>query len=293
MKELVHRTSFGKEPKNNMKATEDFLDVVLTAHILAAARELQSGSTTLPSCKDLAKQIVSRFVTISIPSTNTDSDDSTAAAQNSSNDSVFAYAVDVLSMCLIWHAFRDAVMEGDGDRIIRYWKLLAVIFRQEKHYNYSNEAVNLVMQTLLLSPRQVSELKWSRTVNTNGRIGKNIPVDLHMEHLNRRLKIMMRNLGSNISPKTTEHAAKALAIIDSVQSQFLRDTSISHEKDYHSIPSSSKDMLMMVQQLTTDKVFKAQENRQHTVYKDHVPLLDSINWNNIQKWIKERIINYN
>ena len=147
-----------------MKATEDFLDVVLTAHILAAARELQSGSTTLPSCKDLAKQIVSRFVTISIPSTNTDSDDSTAAAQNSSNDSVFAYAVDVLSMCLIWHAFRDAVREGDGDRIIRYWKLLAVIFRQEKHYNYSNEAVNLVMQTLLLSPRQVSELKWSRTV---------------------------------------------------------------------------------------------------------------------------------
>ena len=82
--------------------------VVLTVHILAAARELQSGLTALPSCKDLAKKIVSRFLTISIPTTTADS---TSAEQNSGNskDSVFAYAEDVPSLCLIWYALRDAV----------------------------------------------------------------------------------------------------------------------------------------------------------------------------------------
>jgi len=91
---------------------------------------------------------------------------------------------------------------------------MAAIFRQERHYNYANKAVNLLMQTLLLSPRQVCEIKWSRTVNTTGRIDRNIPVDLYMEHLNRRLKIIMRNLESNISPKTVQRAAKALGTID-------------------------------------------------------------------------------
>ena len=46
---------------------------------------------------------------------------------------------------------------------------------------------------------KVAELKWSRTVNTIGQKGPNISCNLHMEHLNRRLKLMMSNLGSYIS----------------------------------------------------------------------------------------------
>ena len=190
-----------------MKATEDFLDVTLIAHVIAAGKELQSVSTETLSYRDLAKQIVSKFVTISIPNINdnnmddsnvtpvfgetpttgdasaTDKESATeevaatneesateevAAADEESpteeesfNDSVYAYAVDLLGLGLFWHAFRDSVREGDGDRIVRYWKFMAAIFRHEKHYNYSNETFNLVAQTLLLSPRQVSELKWT------------------------------------------------------------------------------------------------------------------------------------
>jgi len=63
-----------------------------------------------------------------------------------------------------------------------------VVFRQTNHYNYANEGFLLLAQ---MSPREVCDLKWNRTVNTSGLVGKNIPVDLHMEHLNRRLKIMI------------------------------------------------------------------------------------------------------
>ena len=107
------------------------------------------------------------------------------------NDSVYSYAVDILTMGLFWYGFRDAVREGDAKRIVLYWKFLIPIFRQEKYYNYCNEGFLFLAQTLLLSPIEVHDITWNRTVNTSGRVGKNIPVDLHMEHLNRRLKIMI------------------------------------------------------------------------------------------------------
>ena len=37
---------------------------------------------------------------------------------------------------------------------------MAAIFRKEKYYNYANEAINLLAQTILLSPRKVSDIKW-------------------------------------------------------------------------------------------------------------------------------------
>ena len=200
LKELVNRTSFGSNPKNNMKATESFFEVVLYAHIIAASKEyVSNNSNETVVIYDMAQKISSNFVKLTIPdSDNSSEETSTSTAEETEKDLVHAYAVDLLTTALLWYGFRDAIREGDGKRIIRYWKFLLAIFRAEKHYNYANEGFNLLAQTVLLSPRQVSEIIWSRTVNTAGMKGKNIPVDLHMEHLNRRLKIMLRNLGSNI-----------------------------------------------------------------------------------------------
>ena len=71
-----------------------------------------------------------------------------------------------------------------------------------KIINYAKEGFLLLAQSLLLSCRKTAELKWCRTINTHGCPSKNIPVDLHMEHLNRRLKGMMWNLGLNITPES-------------------------------------------------------------------------------------------
>ena len=40
------------------------------------------------------------------------------------------------------------------------------------------------------------QLKWSRTINVHGRAGKNIPADLHMEHLNRVCNGAISGLGA-------------------------------------------------------------------------------------------------
>jgi len=42
---LVNRTAVGANPKNNMKPTEDFLNVVMCAHVSAAAKQLMTAAT--------------------------------------------------------------------------------------------------------------------------------------------------------------------------------------------------------------------------------------------------------
>lgn len=109
-------------------------------------------------CHELSKRIVSDFVKITVPSNEGTLNAGNAATTENTiiNDSVYLYAVDLLTMGLFWYAYRDAIKEGDGERIMRHWKFLAAIFRQERHYNYANEGFNLLAQITLLSPRQAS-----------------------------------------------------------------------------------------------------------------------------------------
>jgi len=74
----------------------------------------------------------------------------------------------------------------------------------------------MLAPSCLLSPRTLAELKWSRTINTHGRPGTNVPIDLHMEHLNKRLKGIMCGLGSYITPQSIQRASKALGVIEAV-----------------------------------------------------------------------------
>lgn len=108
---------------------------------------------------------------------------------NTSTDEVYLYACDLLTLGLLWMCFHDAIREGDGARVMIYWKFLLPVFKILGRRNYSIEAVTIQLQKYHhLSERQATQLTWSRFVNTNGRCGCNIPCDLYLEHLNRRLK---------------------------------------------------------------------------------------------------------
>ena len=102
------------------------------------------------------------------------------------SDQVRAYAREVLSLGLMFLEFCDAVWEGDGLRNLRCWKFFLLLFKASHRTNYALEA---------FTPRMKNQLLWSRTVNTSGRPGHNIPCDLHMEHINRECKNAMVCLG--------------------------------------------------------------------------------------------------
>ena len=121
-----------------------------------------------------------------------------------SNDRVLSYAQQITALGLLYLEFQDGIHEGDGLRILRCWKFFTPLFRCANRKNYAIEAVNLQWQYVSLSPRQAMQLMWSKFINTHGRPGGNIPADLHMEHINRACKTVMKNLGSNLTEKSLE-----------------------------------------------------------------------------------------
>ena len=66
---------------------------------------------------------------------------------------------------------------------------MLLYFRHFHHYKYALEAFHTLALVELIAPPHVKQqIVWSRVVNSRGGVGNNIPVDLHMEHLNRLLQ---------------------------------------------------------------------------------------------------------
>jgi len=89
-----------------MKA-EDFFTVVLYSHVMADAIQLIAQNSLLTYI-DVAKSLVSKYISLSIFTPNNSTD--------KGND--YGYALDVVNgMCC---GFHDAIREGGGECIIRY-----------------------------------------------------------------------------------------------------------------------------------------------------------------------------
>ena len=97
------------------------------------------------------------------------------------------------------------------------------------------------------------QLMWSRFINTHGRPGGNIPADLHMEHINRACKTVMKNLGSNLTEKSLEWVDVLVHAVVNVTNRFDSETGVVPENALHSVASVQKDLDA---QLTQKDVFE-------------------------------------
>lgn len=100
-------------------------------------------------------------------------------------DGVFNYSSAMLNDGLLLLELKDALRKDDGERVVRCWKVMLLYFRHARHTNYQKEAFEfLAMVNATASSKIVKQVTWGHFVNTQGYTGMNIPVDLHMEHLN-------------------------------------------------------------------------------------------------------------
>ena len=117
LKTLINRTSVPHSPDDNMKVAEDFLLVVLHAHVIAAAETLlKDNNNNEDSVHQLSTKIVSKFVNIWKNSGNRSSDNESDETSDASSNGIFVYASSILTLGLLWMAFYDAIKEGDGER---------------------------------------------------------------------------------------------------------------------------------------------------------------------------------
>lgn len=214
-----------------MKACEDFLYIVLHALVKAAYAEVMVDcpSGLQLDVATIAEKIVEKFVNID--------------KEINHDDDIFLYSTELLTLCLIWLNYYDSIKEGDGDRVMLIWKFLLIIFKKTNRKNYSLEAfTQLINYHFLLPERLAEQMKWSRFINTKGRSGCNLPCDLHLEHLNRQLKGILRNLRSNLDSNTIHRAGRSLGLVHTMLTQFSKDLSVPNNSSIHHRPAFKKDL---------------------------------------------------
>lgn len=145
-----------------------------------------------------------------------------AANEPQKQDKVYSYTQELITICLLYSEFKDAIKEGDGIRIMRVWKYFLLVIKTAGRKNYCIEALTLLVQYhCLLSPRQKAQLLWSRCINTTGKPGTNISGDLHLEHLNRTAK---KSIGHYHAPKSVIRSGKCVGPLHNIVEQFNRVT---------------------------------------------------------------------
>jgi L1 cell adhesion molecule like protein len=166
------------------------------------------------------------------------------------DDGVREYACDVLSLGLLYMNYQDAIREGDGERVMLIWKYLLPIFKVTNRKNYSIEAFLTLAKCKLLPPRQAHQVIWSRFVNTHGNsVGRNIPCDLHNEHLNRLCKVIVQHLGANKTTKAIKTYSKCLGPLYNILTKFDDDTGFHSTSPSHTKASDIQDRDLILKEL--------------------------------------------
>ena len=114
------------------------------------------------------------------------------------------------------------------------------------------------------------QLLWSRCVNTKGRVGTNVSFDLHMEHLNRWLKTVLRSMGANVTSDAVVRAGTSLRMVY-ICLQFEEETCSPHAVNsvhgsIHNVLSFGKDFETLLSLLLDEKILQPQESRFHTSF---------------------------
>ena len=290
-----------------MNAAQDFMEVVTVSHVIAAALKYfgmveihatPQGLDKVQRANSTNKQrlflsIIQKMLTKQILL-----HDITSGPALESDDQVAMYARELLTLGLLLAEFTDAVKEGDGPRVIRVWKFLLPIFSSARRSNYAIQSFNLLAKChYLASPRIQQQIIWSRFINMRGVPGGNKEMDLHMEHLNRTIKLALASQGSNLRPKSIHRIGKIAGALHTVTQQFDEHSCVSYQGGKHASVSYQKDIERIVHQLHNKTgVFSDLSGRKHRSFPKldgHITtsLCTRQNYEKIIQWMNKQFFN--
>ena len=285
---------------NNMNASEDFLELMVSSHVIAAAVKLLGCSSveefhTKVTSEGLNQQL--NAIALWMCDTFVDLKfihDASSTPKHSDFDHILEYAKETLSLGLLFLEFKDAVKEGDGTRVLRCWKYFLLLFHASGHSNYGLEALYFLTQyNFVLPPRLAEQMIWGRFVNYEGKKGHNVSADLHMEHMNRLCKDSVSHLGANKTPQAIVKVGKALGGLKAILNHYDKLMGI-NTCSSHTRRSDNEDLKKVVAELIENKVFVADPGRKHDSFPKLIcnQLLMSTNQEHLKAWMKEKIESY-
>ena len=127
-------------------------------------------------------------------------------------------------------------------RVLRCWKLFLPHFKAAGCTKYSLEALKLQIHSrITCSPNLAHQIIWNRFVNMRGGAGNNIPCDLFNEHINKQLKCIISNMGSNLTESALQRAARSVTSLHRI-CETLTFSLVCHAEQLHTVQGLTRLM---------------------------------------------------
>jgi len=154
---LLKRLPAGTKPQKDMNACTDALFSVLKGHLLAFA------------CQELGIENIDSDVTHPILASTSDLEKkflATLSMKIVENCTIIDnYARSLCHYASLALEFYDAWHEGDGNRVIRCWRIFLLHFFESGRKKYSLDAMRLQIQLLCLPSQLVHQITWDHFIN--------------------------------------------------------------------------------------------------------------------------------
>lgn len=185
----------------------------------------------------------------------------------------------------------DAVKEGDGERLIRLYKDALLIYKAYGHTQYAYSTFLLSVQlNASLSPRLAHDVTWNRFWNTRGGKGRNIPLDLHMEHLNNFLKSYLKNKGANLTEATATRVSRSLGVFKAMMNTADRQLQLSQPSGVHHATDRQSDILTLLGVFRESELFKDHPGRHFSAFPNFDRnILSKMDWDALYKWMNGKL----
>ena len=286
----------------------------MKGHILASACEVLGVSgldgvpTIPPGLKtaskteqlsfigDISQKVVNRCTLVESAFMATDNvheaedDPSLLTDEETESDGVYNYARVLCHYGALIMEFRDAWAEGDGERVIRCWKLFMPHFKCFGHTKYSLEALRIQMQVnATLSPNLAHQVMWNRFVNVRGGLGRNIPCDLFNEHVNKLMKHFIVNMGPNLTETSLQRAARSVTALHNIAEKFDAQSGVPRTNCAHSTITDEKDVRIVLDTVLKNKLLDELGSRSHRAFPN-MKLNPPFKWDmkKTKEWIKKK-----
>lgn len=206
------------------------------------------------------------------------------------DDSIYNYHNSRLQMGLLLMNIADAIKEGDGLRLVNCYKFVLLFVYQFNHTKYAYVLLLFFTQIYaFLSEEDSFSLIFNRFINSKGKGGGNIPLDLFMEHLNLLLKRLAKGMGANVTNASLQRAAQSIVPLNKAMDAIYNDCNKVKRSGHHGSKDPEEAVSIIVNDLIRGKVFEKSPGRQGypSFPKFKTNVLD-IDYRDFFKWAKER-----
>ena len=216
-------------------------------------------------------------------------DPSLLTDEETESDGVYNYARVLCHYGALIMDFRDAWAEGDGERVIRCWKLFMPHFKCFGRTKYSLEALRIQMQVnATLSLNLAHQVMWNRFVNVRGGLGRNIPCDLFNEHVNKLMKRFIVNMGPNLTETSLQRAARSVTALHNIAEKFDAQSGVPRTNCAHSTITDEKDVRIVLDTVLKNKLLDELGLRSHRAFPN-MKLNPLFKWDmkKTKEWMKK------